>query len=648
MPVSRRIRSLMPAASLLGAMAIGVALLFGLHMHRVLRGAARQVEAAHQLPFRFGPFRPEAVPAFTPLAAPANLRAGTVLDGQVYLSGPGELIAFDSSGAQRRVWRSGVDLPGTSLGAMVAVRLRGKAEAELAVGTSDAGVLLVDREGAVSQMLPNNARMRDITALAALPDGELVLGTRRGGVLVFDGETLRAFRPELTGATATALLAVDEEMWVGTQNDGVYLVKGGVVKHFAAELPDPHVESLAGAAGHVFVGTPDGVVEFTEGQRVRTMAKGVFAHAMMAREQTLLVAGLEGGTLELPLGAAHRIPIESAGTTAEGRTEQFVSSPGSQEAWAVRADGLYRRQGAAWTRAFAPESATLADANVSALAFGPDGKLWIGYFDHGLDVVEEKSGKARHFENDHLFCVNRIALDPRRETMAVATANGLVLFDRSGTPRQVLGRRDGLISEHVTDVAFNRDTMTVATPAGLSFVGPSGVESLYAFQGLVNNHVYALGVAPDGDGLVAATLGGVSLLQAGAVRRNVTATNSGLRHNWITAVLPVPAFAGGGYVLGTYGGGLMRMDPAGEMASMAGAPRDGIINPNALLATETHLYAGSMGGGLWVYGRASGRWQQVTAGLPSRNVTALAARDGELYVGTENGLVHIAEAQLPA
>ena len=41
------------------------------------------------------------------------------------------------------------------------------------------------------------------------------------------------------------------------------------------------------------------------------------------------------------------------------------------------------------------------------------------------------------------------------------------------------------------------------------------------------------------------------------------------------------------------------------------------------------------------------RWSPYHRGLPSLNVTAFAARDGELYIGTENGLVRIAEAKLP-
>jgi ligand-binding sensor domain-containing protein len=47
---------------------------------------------------------------------------------------------------------------------------------------------------------------------------------------------------------------------------------------------------------------------------------------------------------------------------------------------------------------------------------------------------------------------------------------------------------------------------------------------------------------------------------------------------------------------------------------------------------------------LYVYEGASGGWRVITQGLPSRNVTALELSDGYLYVGTDNGLVRVAES----
>ena len=82
--------------------------------------------------------------------------------------------------------------------------------------------------------------------------------------------------------------------------------------------------------------------------------------------------------------------------------------------------------------------------------------------------------------------------------MDVATANGLVLFDPSDSTsrqRQILSRKDGLISDQVTDVAFSstgtdaRHTRRPDVPHTIR-----STKSFYAFQGLVNNHVYTLAI----------------------------------------------------------------------------------------------------------------------------------------------------------
>jgi len=153
-----------------------------------------------------------------------------------------------------------------------------------------------------------------------------------------------------------------------------------------------------------------------------------------------------------------------------------------------------------------------------------------------------------------VFCVNRVLLDSKTGTIDVATANGLVRFDSSGSEQQVLTRADGLIADHVTDVAAYRDGIALATPAGLTFLDVSGARSMYAFQGLVNNHVYALGVS--GDQLVAGTLGGLSVLEKGDVTANYTTATSSLKHSWITAVVPV----GTEWMVGTYGAGILGLD----------------------------------------------------------------------------------------
>ena len=112
------------------------------------------------------------------------------------------------------------------------------------------------------------------------------------------------------------------------------------------------------------------------------------------------------------------------------------------------------------------------------------------------------------------------------------------MFDAQEKPRQVLTRKQGLIANHVTDIAFRgSEGFVAATPAGLTFFDAAGPRSLYALHGLVNNHVYSLGVS--GATIAAGTLGGLSLLEGDTIRANFTTANSRLGHNWITALARV-------------------------------------------------------------------------------------------------------------
>ena len=163
---------------------------------------------------------------------------------------------------------------------------------------------------------------------------------------------------------------------------------------------------------------------------------------------------------------------------------------------------------------------------------------------------------------------------------------------------------------------------------------------MYSFQGLVNNHVYALGVSDDD--LMVGTLGGLSEIRNGFVKANFTAGDSGLKQNWITAVVRV----GDDWMIGTYGSGVMGLDSTGSFHAYEGATAPVDINPNAMLVTKDHVFAGTLGQGLYVYDRAKQRWTILTKGLPSTNVTAFAEADPYIYVGTDNGLVRIEESRI--
>jgi ligand-binding sensor domain-containing protein len=604
--------------------------------------AAADVLATSEFPYRVIPVDRTAPSAVDTVAAAPGFRDLATYKNMIVVSARAGLFLYDRSGALQRQYRTGIELPPAEPGSMSVGIAAGSVEPELFIATRGEG-LLAFNGARFRQILPADAGLRTVTSVLLLGSGRILLGTERQGLLVFDGRRLAPFHPRLKTTHITALAGNDGDLWIGSLANGVFHYRAGQLEELLPALPDPQVLSLAIEDGAAYVGTPLGVVEFRDGRRRRTLADGFFARALASRGETLHVGTEDEGIVDVPLRSrpAPRMPAPVAAPAAAPTVPILRLANLEGEVYAVAESAVYRYDPAArqWRPVLSAGPSVMTDRNVAALALS-GGRLWIGYFDRGLDVVDASLEHAVHRESEVLFCINRIVADTEHARTAVATANGLVLFDSSAQPRQIMGRKDGFLSDHVTDVAFRAGGMVVATPAGLSLVDAAGVRSLYVFHGLVNNHVYT--VATRDNRIVAGTLGGMSVLDGDTVRANYTTANSHLKHNWITALARVEDE----WFAGTYGAGVLRLDASGEWHAFADLKEGFVVNPNAMVASGGQLYAGSLDRGLFIFDRASGRWTNTTVGLPSKNVTALAAGGGYVYVGTDNGLVRIAEGAL--
>ena len=58
------------------------------------------------------------------------------------------------------------------------------------VATADESVLLLGEDDTLRQLRPEDAAAREITALLSLASGDLLIGTRHRGLLVWGGERL--------------------------------------------------------------------------------------------------------------------------------------------------------------------------------------------------------------------------------------------------------------------------------------------------------------------------------------------------------------------------------------------------------------------------------------------------------------------------
>jgi ligand-binding sensor domain-containing protein len=607
---------------------------------RALRSAAEDVRAEHEFRFVVRALPSTLNTGFEPVSSPAVFIHATRFQDHLYLAGSAGLQEYDLAGTLLHQYSAGSDLPGSPLTAMTAAVVSDSHEPELIIATANDGLLAFNGR-TFRQILPSNPEARAITAVQAVGSGHLLFGTKKRGVLIYDGKQITVLHPTLDSVYVTAIAGNESDLWVGTLNRGVLHFHAGETDAFSESdgLPDQQVESLAISGDTTYVGTATGVAVFAGGRFSRVLAPGVLATALLATPAQLYVGSEDQGVMIIPLEGRRPNPNLGPGAQLPEVHQLFMSD---NSVFAVARNGLYRMapHSFGWQRVLENARAVLTDRNVSALATDPSGHLWVGYFDRGLDLLSSGDTLAHHVEDELVFCINRIFPDSKSGVIDVATANGLIRFDDFGSEEQVLTRADGLIADDVTDIAAYRDGLALATPAGLTFLDASGARSMYAFQGLVNNHVYALGVS--GDELLAGTLGGLSLLDKGDVTANFTTATSNLKHNWITAVVSV----GEEWMIGTYGAGVLALDRSGHFRTFEIGTGPFEVNPNAMIVTPKYVFAGTLGQGLYLYDRQSERWSIVRDGLPSLNVTALASAQGYVYIGTDNGLVRIAEQKL--
>ncbi|HWZ96745.1 MAG TPA: hypothetical protein VN025_03215 [Candidatus Dormibacteraeota bacterium] len=611
---------------------------------QALYSSKEKLRAEREIEFVQRPFLPPQNVGFeTVRSTEAFVQAARFRDS-LYVAGSTGLSEYDLRGNLVREFQTGRELPGSPLVALAVGQIADATEPELIIATSDQGILIFDGRK-FRQIYPANAEVRSITAILPVASGHLLIGTKKRGVLLCDGKTIRELHPTLGHLYIQALAGSEVDLWVGTLNQGVKHWHAGTTDTFteAQGLPDRQVQAIALAEEKAYVGTPLGVAEFDRGKYSRVLGAGILATALHVDGDELWIGSEDQGVVRVPLAAKRSVRIAARDNSQSGKEQEVRQLLGTEDgALVLTPSGIFEMKPSAlgWKEVLASRVAALTDRNISALAADKSGQLWVGYFDRGLDILPGGPGRVIHIENDHVFCVNRIWPDDHGQTVEVATANGLVRFSATGKPMQVLGQTDGLIANHVTDVAPYQNGLAIATPAGITFLDADGARSMYSFHGLVNNHVYALGVS--NEDLMVGTLGGLSDVKKGLVKANYVAGSSGLKQNWVTAVVRVDDE----WMIGTYGSGVMGLDNAGKFHAFEKATAAMEINPNAMLVTKNHVFAGTLGNGLYVYDREKHRWNSFIEGLPSTNVTALAEGGGYIYVATDNGLVRIEEKKL--
>jgi ligand-binding sensor domain-containing protein len=596
-------------------------------------------------------------------------RALTEFRGKLWAATSGGLARYAANGTLERRYTTGDGLPENDLTALATFQNR------LFVGSRTAGLLSFDGETFTRHVF-QSPKATMITALLATPT-RLLIGAQGAGLIDYDGTSFaQRFQPPKGPKieSATALLAVGPRLYVGTQSQGLFVWRDGELHQLSTReaLASPRVTALAMSDGAVYVATDAAVGRLAGDETLELISSRPNVTSLVEFGGTLWAGVVTGGAVEIPRAgrpAAKGERFDRFATTtepsAEKRPAQTTVAVVQNALWALTEKGVYAltvRAGRppewrAWGDG-AAESNLLTAAHVTSLAFDVQGRLWVGTFERGVDILSPERGEREaHLQDEAVREINFLAAARENGRMFVATSAGLVAYDRNLRATRYSEKSAAIVGDAVSHVlrlpgvavsggrfepapeAGADPPLALATAKGLTVMQSGVSRSLTAFHGLASNYLYCCERL--GDRLYVGSLGGLMEFNGLRVARTWKIDNSRLPSNWINALTAV----NGTLYVGTYGGGVCALLPSGEIERFE--PTKGLeVNANAMATDGERLYVGTLDRGLAIYDFTRRTWKEWRAGLASQNVTSVALRGEDVFVGTTGGVVRIERRRL--
>jgi len=657
--MSVRPRLLALSIGLLFFLGTGLGLLrFKRSIDRTLTVSRQAVIDQHSVYLKSRVIVPQAKPGLSLFPAILNAKEGVFHQDHLFITSNQGLVQFDQNGGEVRRYTSLDGLPSNNLTALA------KTADALWIAVGPQG-LLKFAGGQFEFFYAEKASDFEVTTLLAMPSGELWVGTKQRGLLIFQNNRAVEFAPTISARFITALQGDHQQVVIGTFNEGAWIYRQGILSQFRktagqnGSLLDDQVTSVARSLESTYVGTPLGVTEIRDGKVSRNFAEGLTIRSLATASQ--IVAATDQGIVLLNAGSPPQLrPPRVADSPQLYRGPHGAPPVGINallpfsNGWLALANGgIYwtdSPQQGAW-RPFSFNSDNkaadgdrarpfeLSDTNISALAFDENQNLWVGYFDRGLDVFDSRGKRLIHHEDDRIFCVNHL-LPVRDGSLVVSTANGLAIYHGTRL-HEFITEKQGLIHKSVAmthSLGGVAGSWLAATAEGVSlFEGIRPTQNLFALHGLASNHVYC--AQSMGKRLYLGTLGGISVLEDGRIAFSWNTANSRLAANWVNAL----AVLGSKLFVGTYGGGIQSVEVDSQWTDYVGSIGRFEVNPNAMAVDGSRLYTGTLDRGIQIYDNTQDRWQHLREGLPSQNVTAFAFASDRVLVGTDGGLVEISK-----
>lgn len=557
------------------------------------------------------------------IATGREIRDIAWFENRIWAATSGGLLSMSQDGQSSTLYTRLNGLPDADVTCLT------ESEGKLFAGAGS-GALLIIKSGKLASVTFRGKPLGRITALIPAPGG-VIIGTGEAGAWRFDGRAISDVSEGRAGAVfkrVTALRRVGGNLVVGTFDDGMYIEGPGGFSCYAAEqgLPMNQVTALGESEGSVLIGAPLGWATIGADGAVRRH-EGAFVTAF-ANDAGNGWVGTGGGLVSLGKEGKESHALEGIRITS---LESFGGN-----LFAGTDAGIYRREGENWSPFYLPENKEIAGNHITSI-MPQAGDLWVGTFENGIDILDEKGSVAARPVDAAGWAVNGLISDG--DTVYVAHNAGVSVYRGKMYVKRITNK-DGLIGQRVSAVCAVPGGRAYATEAGVTIDTGGLMSSLYAFHGLVNNHAYTC--AAVGSSIYVGTLGGLNVIEDLKVKKTWRPGEGQLKTGWITAL----AVSGDNLFIGTYGGGVQKLSASGQWTDYSASIGAFEVNPGAMLVTDNRLLVGSLDRGLFIMNITDGKWRNLTDALASLNVTAIAHVNDYYYIGADRGITVVSRRDI--
>ena len=507
----------------------------------------------------------------------------------------------------------------------------------------DEGIALLDGNTLTNYRFKNPRYNRTVSF--DVNGNEVLFITDKADIIAYDGNKFKLMKNAAVNTKnriITSICSIDEGILIGTVNTGLFYYSFDQAKREASDVFDKNkINQISKIGSNVYVCSESGLYErVSPGNYIMIIEDYPISSICETGDGAIYCGAYFGDILETSTGKkTKKLKVVQDDNPVESLTAGRFSSRGpmSGTIWAVTGKDIIKmnkgRSGLLRSSIGEVGNLKRLSANfVTSLEVDNYGRIWVGYFENGIDLLDQDLSVIVHLENDDIRVVRHLRFDTQRGLMYAATSKGIIVIDSSFKYRKIDSAR-GLINNECSHIFLGKNERVYCTAGGITFDNGGLLHSIYAFHNLANNHTYC-SLEKEGKFYIG-TLGGLSIIKNQKVIENLTPLNSRLSNNWITALLDDEA---GGIWIGTYGGGICKMDYNGKWEDTGFPFKEVEINNNAMISSGNMIITGTLSDGVILYDTDSKEWRKSNIILPSKNITSFLQLGDRLIVGTDAGL----------